>query len=265
MKKKYILVPDVHGRTFWKDILPFVDECERIIFFGDYHDPYPDEGITPSQSLSNFNEIMAFAKQHQDKVTMLLGNHDLSYYNTDEVPNWDVFANRHVWETHAEIASLFRTNLNMFGIVSMVYMRDINRNFLFSHAGVHPFWIQENNLIPNFTENTTASSICSHLTNMFLTGDKKLLNALRSISRIRGGDELIGSMVWADCHEFLWIKETPYTQVFGHTQQLKKENGIWVPDKPFVTGTNVCIDCHRCFYIDEEGTIRDLKTDEEIY
>ena len=72
MKKKIILVPDIHGRDFWKEILPFVDECVKIIFLGDYHDPYPDEGITPSQSLSNFNEILAFAKQHQDKVTMLL-------------------------------------------------------------------------------------------------------------------------------------------------------------------------------------------------
>lgn len=263
--KKVILVPDVHGRDFWKEIIPFVDECVKIIFLGDYHDPYPHEGITPSQSLANFNEVMAFAKQHIDKVTLLLGNHDLSYYNTPEVPNWDVFADRHDWENAATIQALFRDNKDMFNLITMIWLRDVNRRFLFSHAGVHPLWIEDNNLINNFSENTDIALICSHITNMFLTGDKRLLVALRNIGSSRGGWDRVGSMVWADCHDFLFEKETPYTQVFGHTQQLKLEGKEWVPDKPFITGTNVCLDCHQCFYIDEEGSIRNLKTDEIIY
>ena len=266
MKKIVILVPDIHGRDLWKDILPFVDECNKIIFLGDYHDPYGDEGITQSQSLSNFNEIIAFTKQHSGKVTLLLGNHDLSYYSTENINSWDVFANRHDWERHATIQALFRDNHDLFQIISMVALRDIGRNFLFSHAGVHPQWLKDNNIIKNFNENTALHLICSHIDNMFQTEDKNLLIALRSIGTSRGGRDSVGSMVWADCHEFLFEKDTPYTQVFGHTQQLKiDDEGHWVPDKPFVSGCNVCIDCHRCFYIDEEGTIRDLKTDEEIY
>lgn len=262
MKKKVILVPDIHGRSFWKDIIPFVDECTKIVFLGDYHDPYPYEGITPSQSLSNFNEIIAFAKQHIDKVTLLLGNHDLSYYNTPEVPNWDVFADRRDWENAATLQALFRDNKDMFNIISMIWLHDINRRFMFSHAGVHPLWIKDNNLIQNFNDGCSMEVIIGYLTNMFLNGDKKLLIALRNIGSSRGGWDRVGSMLWADCHEFMFEKETPYTQIFGHTQQLTDD---WKPGKPFVAGTNVCLDCHQCFYIDEEGSIRNLKTDEIIY
>ena len=30
------IIPDVHGRQFWKDVIPRKDEFEKIIFLGDY-------------------------------------------------------------------------------------------------------------------------------------------------------------------------------------------------------------------------------------
>ena len=45
MEKKnntIIVVPDVHGRTAWKNVIPYANkEGYEIIFLGDYHDPYP--------------------------------------------------------------------------------------------------------------------------------------------------------------------------------------------------------------------------------
>lgn len=258
MTKKIILVPDIHGRDFWKDLVPFADECDRIIFLGDYHDPYDYEGITPLQSLSNFKEIIEFAKQHPDKITLLLGNHDLTYYATEKTPVWDVYANRHDWENHAELRSMFKENRDMFDIVTIADMVDINRKFLFSHAGIHPLWITENSLISNFGDNTSAEEICDNIGNMFQAEDKNFLTALRCIGVYRGGMNRVGSMVWADCCEYLFVSHTPYTQVFGHTQQL-------ITGKPYITGTNVCLDSRQCFYIDEEGSIHNLNTDEIVY
>ena len=40
------IIPDVHGRQFWKDVIPRKDEFEKIIFLGDYLDPYGFEGIS---------------------------------------------------------------------------------------------------------------------------------------------------------------------------------------------------------------------------
>ena len=271
MKKKCILVPDVHGRTFWKDILPFVDECERIIFLGDYHDPYGDEGILPFHSLENFKEILEFAKAHKDKVTLLLGNHDLTYYTRTGDDYWSVRANRIDVANYQEIRKLFYENHELFELLTVINMVDENRVFLLSHAGVHPLWVTENKLVNNYSvTNTAAETIWMYIDNLFRLGDIKLISALGDVGFYRGGSCDAGSIVWADCREFLFNQHTPYTQIFGHTQQLTrqvKEDGKveFVPGKPFITGENVCIDCHKCFYIDEEGTIRDLKTDEEIY
>ena len=43
---KILIIPDVHGRTFWHYAKDHVDEYDKIIFLGDYLDPYRYEGIT---------------------------------------------------------------------------------------------------------------------------------------------------------------------------------------------------------------------------
>ena len=55
-----IIIPDVHGRTFWKDAIKERQEGEKVIFLGDYHDPYRNEGITTEESFVNFEELNKF-------------------------------------------------------------------------------------------------------------------------------------------------------------------------------------------------------------
>ena len=38
MNKKILIIPDVHGRTFWESALKSGD-YEKIVFLGDYTDP----------------------------------------------------------------------------------------------------------------------------------------------------------------------------------------------------------------------------------
>ena len=41
MPKKILVVPDVHGETFWrKPVQKYIDQVDRLIFLGDYLDPY---------------------------------------------------------------------------------------------------------------------------------------------------------------------------------------------------------------------------------
>ena len=40
---KIIVLPDIHGRKFWMDVMD--NNCD-IVFLGDYLDPYQHEGIT---------------------------------------------------------------------------------------------------------------------------------------------------------------------------------------------------------------------------
>ena len=256
MKKRFIIVPDVHGREFWKTVVPFVDECERIIFLGDYHDPYGHENISTLESLNNFKEILDFAKEHKDKVTLLLGNHDLSYYRRPGDGNkWTVYANRFDSANFSELTKLFMDNWEMFGIITMIDVPEYYQKFLLSHAGVNPNWVDDWELIKDFDPSTTSvETVCKHIDNLFQNADEKFIESLCSISRYRGGFSRSGSMVWADCEEFLSTPETPYTQIFGHTQ-------LKVPI--IIEENNLCIDYHHCSFLDEKGDLYDLETEEK--
>ena len=39
---KYLIIPDIHCRKFWRESIN-EDKVDKVIFLGDYLDPYPDE------------------------------------------------------------------------------------------------------------------------------------------------------------------------------------------------------------------------------
>ena len=81
---KLLLISDVHGRSFWKDAIEkHFDECNKVIFLGDYLDAYPDEEITRKQERDNFAEILKLKENNKDKVILLLGNHCYHYIHRD--------------------------------------------------------------------------------------------------------------------------------------------------------------------------------------
>jgi len=75
------------------------------------------------------------------------------------------------------------------------------------------------------------------------------------VGAARGGNAFAGSMVWADISEY---DDTacPFTQIFGHTAQRGPDGEGW--GGPCAAGNNICIDCGRCFYLDDEGALHCL-------
>lgn len=80
---KTIIIPDVHGRTYWKNIIHKHTDATQVIFLGDYFDTYGLE--TPEQEIENFLEIIDFAEQHGN-TSLLIGNHDLHYLDFSIAP-----------------------------------------------------------------------------------------------------------------------------------------------------------------------------------
>ncbi len=78
---KIIILPDIHGRDFWQVAREHIDACDRVVFLGDYFDPYSFEGVSVVKAIENFRQILLFVKEFPDKVVMLLGNHDMPYYS----------------------------------------------------------------------------------------------------------------------------------------------------------------------------------------
>ena len=246
MTKELIIIPDVHGRTFWKQALPYIEDGTLVVFLGDYLDPYPHEGITKLQALDNFQEILEVTKD-KGNVTLLFGNHDCTY----TWPEANICECRTDYDNLGYIHKIFQKNLRRFRLFW------VWNNFLFTHAGVHPAWLK------------TLTMTLTLLENKLKDGDAEAIRHLADVGRIRGGWSSAGSCVWADIHEFDWPTEpiSGYTQIVGHSQQLDygyNPKFWWKPGKPVRFGNTVCLDCHQCFYIDSEGDIRYLEGDEVV-
>ncbi|MDE6339063.1 MAG: metallophosphoesterase [Muribaculaceae bacterium] len=225
--KDMLIIPDVHGRKFWKEAVARYPDADTI-FLGDYHDPYPDEGISEQESLENFKEIVEYAKTHRN-CQLLLGNHDLHYIcNFGEACRLD-YANS------AAIHHLLYDNLWLFKIADI--RRIGYKTVLFTHAPVLTDWIRE------VGETDNASLLTERLNRLLPDIFRKPWEAedmLTHTSFYRGGFGNFGSPIWADMREINdnVIPTVDYS-IFAHTQRAQ----------PVITDRWANIDCHRAFIL----------------
>ena len=241
MAQNILIIPDVHGRTFWKekvyDIIEH-DENTHIVFLGDYVDPYQYEGIFPEDAIPILEEIIDLKKRCPEQITLLLGNHDLGYiYPT-------VCSCRRDKEHYTDISHLFNENIDKF---DLAYKEG---RYLFTHAGVHKAWFD---LV--FGEKDDYSNIDIYLNNWLHTDQGNIEECLGLYSYFRGYiDSNYGSCVWADVREWAWDvqnqselnKDLGYFQIFGHTQ-LELD--------PVIKDDFACIDCRRYFILENDKLI----------
>lgn len=231
---KILYFPDIHGRSFWKEPAKHIDEYDKVVFNGDYMDPYPFEGIGYDEALENFKEIIEFKKANPDKVVLLLGNHDLHYMN--KISKCSRFDFVHRWE----IGKIFHDNDGLFTLCYYTENEYMGMGILFTHAGVHENWIKR------FIND--GDNIAETINRLYKENDNRFIDALDEVSTLRGGYNKEGSLVWADIEEFL---KTPanfdFFQIVGHTYI----------SKPVVVGRIWCLDVQRGFVI-TDGVIKNL-------
>lgn len=222
---KLLVLPDIHGRQFWREPCKNIDQYDRVIFLGDYLDPYDFEGISVVEAIENFNDILSFVSQNREKVVMLLGNHDHPYSNVEyyKLSHWHC---RHSREHHDKIASMFAEHKNFFTIAH------VEDNVLFTHAGCVSAWI-DYVFEEKYVKELDLNELCTDL-NSLLNSKEGLLN-LFMISSTRGGWDPFGSCIWANITETYWDsanmlnEDAPQhpiykvRQVFGHTLQAFKD------------------------------------------
>lgn len=229
----FVIIPDVHGRRFWRDAVQGHEE-DKIIFLGDYVDPYDWEEILPGEAYKELLDIMEFKKAHPGNVVLLLGNHDLGYLDPA------ICTCRRDYYRAGRIRKLFEENLALFDIV---HVEDAGGDkVLFSHAGIGENWvIRRGHIVGNQDDFRP-----EHLNEM-LHGDlperDRLFLALADVSWFRGGLNKVGSPVWADVQEYLEgeLLLGGYRHIFGHT--LHEGGPVNVRNHGF------CLDCARSFII----------------
>ena len=244
MAKRILIIPDLHGRTFWKDaVKQEINNVDKIVFLGDYLDPYGWEGISKTDAIDNFVEVINFKKENPDKVILLLANHDMPYIDKKHFTTRVRYDMMHA----GDIGHLFKSNSDLF---QLAYENVINGvNYLFTHSGlIYEWYHYHKDLIGELT--------VDNLNNLLNSAEG--VSALCFVSRYRGGWNKYPSILWGDIHEFGEIIQAgekingniPWDyQIFGHT----------MVNKPIIEKEFACLDCKKAFILNEDGSIREVE------
>ena len=188
---KILIIPDVHGRDFWINSCYNIDEFDKVIFLGDYHDPYSFQVSADTSRHRLRDVLLPFVLEHKDKVICLLGNHDGNYVIGEMADRMDVFHK-------GDIAHY----LNQMDLK----LAHQEGKYLFTHSGVLPAWLEYNNIT---LDDVLAGKVSD--------------DTLIQISPNRGGWHQCGSCIWGDVSEYAFSKKIPgIFQIFGHTQMEKE-------------------------------------------
>ena len=203
MEKEILVVPDIHGRNFWE---PALDYKGEIIFLGDYTDPYPAENFSDEDAYQGLLKIVKFKQENPDRVTLLIGNHEMHYYN--DMLSAGRFSRKYATQ-FKEILMGEETK----GLFQMCKQID---KYLFIHAGITKGWYDL-----HFKEfKDLGSTLEEQLTRLFF---EKMYVYYEASMSYRGGLDDFGSPLWADFHEFRDEPE-PFDpniiQIIGHTQLI---------------------------------------------
>ena len=251
MTKRILVLPDVHGRLFWKEpVQKYIDVVDRVVFLGDYLDPYGDEGgdYDAESIFENLKEIVELKRNNMDKVVLLKGNHDQHYASElfNELAG-GTRQDRNNWNRNHEF---FKQNKDLFGIIHKEEVNGIP--YIFSHAGVTLYWLKKVNdnlwMLPDNKVSIADQDIIDRINMMDDEHEGQELLSVIGNSRSWFGEKT-GGVLWADIEEHS-IPDAPDVydlnhvfQVFGHTR-LRKEGSM-------VEGDNLAmIDSRQCFIID---------------
>ena len=264
---KVLIVPDVHGRVFWRQ--PVLETLKTIVkndsseisivFLGDYLSPYTAyEGITDEQSIEVFKEILELAKVHKN-IKLLIGNHDGSVIGPDYVCRVRLDT-----KNKPSNQKLFIDNKDLFDIC---YETTINgKKFLLSHAGYLNSWL--NKYADGYFEGVIKNNLnlADFLNNKFhlsFENDSEYDDfwyVMSDVDFYRGGYiDAVPSIIWTDLRKIIFgSKNLPedVIQVVGHT--ILNNKAVNYKNKVY------CLDCLKCFYIDSKGDIRYYDNDKIV-
>lgn len=250
MAKRILVIPDVHGRLFWKEpVKKYMDIVNRVVFLGDYLDPYRGEEGLADDIFENMMEIIELKQNNREKVVLLKGNHDQHYASErfEELAggtrmdqgNWNKYH-----QAFTEYKDLFQ----------IAHMEKINgKPYVFSHAGLTLYWLKKvNENVWKLFDNQISVADPEIIERINLLDDdgigQDMLSVIGSYRSWFG--EKTGSVLWADIEEHA-IPYAPKAyglnkvfQVFGHTKLNKDHDMIEFDDFAM-------IDSRQCFMIDE--------------
>jgi predicted phosphodiesterase len=253
MTRRILVIPDIHGETFWKEpVQKYIDQVDKIVFLGDYLDPYTDDGnvCDPDEVYDNMMDIVNLKSINMDKVVLLMGNHDFHYLSKRSLglaraSRCDLYN----WQRYNQV---FNDHEDLFKIVHSEKVKD--NTYVFSHAGLTTYWLNKVNSKfwkLNDRDISVADEQIIDMINEMLY-DLEGQNMLAVVGRYRSiFGEKTGSVIWADIEEQTFPKApkvyglNKVFQVIGHTRMDISQGDMIEFDNLAL------IDSRQCFMIDE--------------
>ena len=224
---KILVIGDIHGCTDWEQIVKdnlVYNNIDHVIFLGDYVDSFH---IKPPEILKNLLNVIDFAKKHEDKCTLLLGNHDYAYiHNITNITGYNYLYSEQYRQVFYQHKDLFK--------IAWGYENPITYKYtLATHAGLaYKYW--------NFFIMPQITDTNSFLSKLIDEPDKlpihEVLNYMSDKSNIlwkvgspRGGSGT-GGILWADYLEIIEDRYPYINQIFGHTPKTSVQVNLMEDD-----------------------------------
>ena len=251
MGKKILVIPDVHGRTFWKEpVSRYSSSVDKSVFLGDYLDPYNSEEGLADDIFENLMEIISLKLDNMDKVVLLKGNHDQHYASKRFE---DLAAGTRMdYQNWSKYHQAFNEYKDLFKIAHLETVNDVP--YVFSHAGMTLYWLKKvNENVWKLFDNQISLASPDIIDRINLLDDDGIGQEMLAVvgrNRSMFGEET-GGVLWADVFEH----DMPHApkaygldkvfQVFGHTRLRRDYDSLEYDHFAM-------IDSRQCFVIDEE-------------
>lgn len=258
-----LLIPDVHGRYFWKG--PVKETLEntnaKIVFLGDYLDVYLREFVKIygykldvytqenwdkiyklwDDTVAMFEEIIELKRQYPGRITLLVGNHDCGY-----AVGTKICEVRRDNRNARKICKLFDDNWELFKLADEAHIAD--KHFIFSHAGINKTYAER------CFDDVNEDNVVSLFNEAWLENNWGIMNSLGQYSNFRGwGGGDYGSLVWADARE--WFQEQYMSDVRNEAYGYAVVGHTHI-NKAHFEENMAFIDTADAYYIDSNGDIK---------
>ena len=228
---KTLFVGDIHTKQFIIDkVEKLIEEdkdIEEVIFVGDYVD---DWLATEQDNIDILNRIFELKDKYQDKITLLIGNHEMSYLGFP--------CSGHI---HSEkVSEILKKNLSKLEVLKRT------EDYLVSHAGVTQYWLSSMYSALNVDD---MDLLINRINFGLKNNDYGILQLLSKASESSGGIGLLASCLWARPKDHRLTPLLSYTQIMGHTPI----SGPILKDSYFSdSGSLIFIDTFSTYYNTKE-------------
>lgn len=199
-----LVIGDIHGNPSWKKLVK-EETFDEAVFIGDYFDN--KAGYPLQEEWDNFLEIVDYKKRNPETTTLLIGNHDFHY-----IPGIKQKYSGYNIATDQQFKEFWSRNIDLFQIAHQ------KGEFLFTHAGVSPVWLEKSAEITGWEDKL--EELSDILNSLFRFTPRKF--SFTGLDMY--GDSVTSSPIWIrpnsleESNKGSEISKR-FTQVVGHTVQ----------------------------------------------